>query len=105
MTVRLPPPLPVQTVLGAIDTTAQGSAREARDAGLAAARRTLPARSGRLRQGTRGSVRRTPTGYLIIIAPTSRVRYPSGVTVREVARWVAGGTGVHGSRGRAYPPR
>jgi hypothetical protein len=105
MALKLPPPLRVETVLGAIDTSARATAGRARALALPVVQRTIPARSGRLRQGTRPSVRRTPVGYIIRFAPTSRVRYPNGVTAAEVFRWVSGGTGVHGPRKRRITPR
>lgn len=105
MTLRLPPPLPVATVLGAIDKRGRTTATAAGTHTLAAVRSTLPSRSGRLRQGTRRSVRRTPTGYVIEVAPTSRVRYPNGVTAKQVGGWVEGGTGIHGPRHKRITPR
>lgn len=106
MTLQLPPPLPpFTTVLGALDLAGRRSAREARDDTVAAVRRTLPARSGRARQGARGAVRRQPDGYVIEVSPSSRVRYPSGVTAKEVTRWIEGGTGIHGPRHRMIRPR
>jgi hypothetical protein len=103
--IRLPRPLPFETALGAIDNSAKMTAGTARDHTVAAARRILPAHSGRLRSATRGRVQRTPIGYLIRVAPVASVRYPNGVTAVQVARWVAGGTGIHGPRKRAYTPR
>lgn len=105
MTVKLPPPLDVQTVLGAYDNTARQVARDAGDVGLSAVRRLMPARTGRARSGQRRAVRRTPTGYSITVAPTSRVRYPNGVSAKEVTRWVDRGTGVRGPRHRPIRPR
>lgn len=105
MSMRLPPPLNVQTVLGALDEAARDAARDAGDVGLAAVRRIMPARTGRARAGQRRAVRRTQTGYQIDVAPTSRVRYPNGVSAKEVTRWVDRGTGVRGPRKRPIRPR
>lgn len=93
------------TVLEAIDTSGKATAIEARDFGVAAVRRVLPSRSGRLHRGTVGRARKSPTGYTIEVGPTSRVKYPSGVSAKEVTRFVAGGTGVHGPKGRPIRPR
>lgn len=105
MSVQLPPPLHIDTVLGAFDREARAAAREAGQIGLAAVRRTFPARTGRARSGQRASVRRTPTGYTVQVAPSSRVRYPNGVTAVQVSRWLEVGTGVHGPRARPIRPR
>lgn len=105
MDLELPPPLRIDTVLGAFDDGARDAAREAGDLGLAAVRRLMPARTGRARTGQRRAVRRTPLGYRIEVAPTSRVRYPSGVSAKEVTRWVDQGTGVRGPRHRPIRPR
>lgn len=106
MTLDLPRPLPpMTTVLGAIDAEGRRTAGAARDHTVAAVRRFLPARTGRLRRGTRGSVRRSPHGYTVEVKPTSRERYPSGVTAVEVAGWVEGGTGVYGPKHRPIRPR
>lgn len=105
MSLELPRPLNVQTVLGALDTEARNTARDAGDATLAVVRRTIPARSGRARAGQRRAVRRTPTGYVIDVAPTSRVRYPNGVSAKEVTRWLDRGTGIYGPRHHPIRPR
>jgi hypothetical protein len=105
MSLQLPPPIKVDTVLGAFDSEARAAAREASQVGVAAVRRTFPARTGRARAGQRGSVRRTPTGYTVQVAPSSRVRYANGVTAVQVTRWLELGTGVHGPRGRPIRPR
>lgn len=98
--LQLPPRLDVQTVLGAFDVEARSTARDAGNVTLAAVRRTIHSRSGKLARGQRRTVRRAPTGYVIDVAPTSRVRYPNGVSAKEVMRWVDAGTGVKGPRGR-----
>lgn len=103
--LRLPPRLNIETVLGAFDIGARDASRDAGDATLAAVRRIMPARSGRARRGQRRAVRRTPTGYVIDVAPTSRVRYPNGVSAKQVTLWVDRGTGVHGPRHRPIRPR
>jgi len=105
MSVVLPPPLHIKTALGAFDEHARISARAAGTIGLAAVRRTMPARSGRARRGQRLTVRRTPTGYISDVAPTSRVKYPNGVTAKQVTRWVDRGTGIHGPRHQPIRPR
>lgn len=99
---RLPP---LGTVLAAIDVAGKATAVEARDFGVAAVRRVLPSRSGRLHRGTVGRARKSPTGYTVEVGPTSRVKYPNGVSAKEVTRFVAGGTGVHGPKGRPIRPR
>lgn len=105
MTLKLPPPLPIETVLGAIDGAAQRTAAAARDHTVSAVKRALPAHSGRSRAAARGRVTRTPTGHAVSVAPSKTVRYPNGVTAVEVARFFSGGTGEHGPRKRPYPPR
>jgi hypothetical protein len=105
MSVEAAPLPPMGTVLGAIDVAGKATAVEARDFGVAAVRRVLPARSGRLRRGTVGRARKSPTGFVIEVGPVSRVKYPNGVSAKEVTRWVAGGTGVHGPHGRPIRPR
>jgi hypothetical protein len=105
MSLKLPPPLNIQTVLGAYDTAARATARDAGDIGLAAVRRIMPARTGRARRGQRRMVRRTALGYIIEVSPTSRVRYPNGVSAKEVTRWVDRGTGIHGPRHQPIRPR
>jgi hypothetical protein len=102
----LPTPLPpMATVLGAIDLEARRTAQRAGRHGVAAVRQRLPARTSTVRRGQRSSVKRTGVGYIITVAPSSRERYPSGVTALEVTRWLEGGTGVHGPRGRPIRPR
>jgi hypothetical protein len=106
MSVELPPPLPpFTTVLGAMDAEARSTARAAGNIGLAAVRRTLPARSGRLRRGQRVRISRTAVGLMLEVSPSSRIRYPNGVTAKEVTRWVDEGTGVEGPRHRPIRPR
>lgn len=106
MPLELPPPLPpFRTILGAMDAEARSTARAAGNLGLAAVRRTLPARSGRLRRGQRVKISRTARGLALEVSPTSRIKYPSGVSAVEVTRFVVGGTGVHGPKGRPYGPR
>lgn len=99
------PPPDVVTMLGAIDRGAQAAANEVRTLGVPVVRAALPVRSGRARRGTTGRVGRTGTGYRVTIAPSSRVRYPGGVTAREVVRWLHTGTGVYGRLGRPITPR
>lgn len=103
MSVKLPPPLHFQTVLGAVDLEARRTATRARTASVAAVKRVLPAHTGRARRGTRGSVRRTPTGYVIEVRPDSRVRYPNGVSAVQVHQWLEGGTGEQGPRHQRIP--
>jgi hypothetical protein len=106
MSLTLPPPLPrMETVLGALDAEARRTAGDARNATVAAARRVLPARSGRQRRAARGRVTRTGLGYVITVAPDKRVRYPGGLSALEVARFLEGGTGVFGPSGRPIRPR
>lgn len=106
MSLKLPPPLPpMTTLLGAIDTAGRDTAAQARDLTVAAVRRTMPARSGRARKAQRGAVRRARTGYTIEVSPSSRVRYPNGVTAKQVTRWVDQGTGLFGPKGRPIRPR
>jgi hypothetical protein len=106
MSLELPPPLPpFETVLGAIDGEARRTARAAGNIGLAAVRRTLPARSGRLRRGQRVRISRTARGLMFEVSPTSRVKYPNGVTAVQVTRWVDQGTGLKGPRHRLIRPR
>lgn len=105
MTVKAAALPAMPTVLGAMDDVAKRTAGKARDNTVAAARRFLPARSGRARRGTIGRVTRTPLGYVVTVAPTSRVRYPNGVTAVQVVGWVEGGTGVYGPRRRPIRPR
>jgi hypothetical protein len=103
---ELPDPLPpMSTVLGAIDLEARRTAQRAARHGVAAVRQRLPARTGTARRGQRSSVKRTGVGYVITIAPSSRERYSSGVTAVEVTRWIEGGTGEHGPRGRPIRAR
>jgi hypothetical protein len=97
------PPFP--TMLAAVDDAARETVNEARRAGVPVVRSALPVVSGRLRRGTTGRVRRTPTGYRLDVAATSRVRYPSGVSTAQVLRFVTRGTGVHGPAGRPIRPR
>lgn len=104
MSLHLPPPLNIETVLGAFDREARAAAREASTIGVAAVRRTFPARTGRTRAGQRGSVRRTPTGYTVQVAPSSRARV-GAVTAVQVTRWLELGTGVHGPHARPIRPR
>jgi hypothetical protein len=109
MTIRArhhgPNPLPIATMLAAIDTEGRETVNRARELGVPAFRAVEPAVSGRLRRGTVGRVARTLRGYSLTIAPTSRVRYPSGVTAAQVFRFVDRGTGVYGARGRVIRPR
>lgn len=104
-TLKLPPPLDVHTVLGALDAAARVTAREAGSVGLAAVRALMPARTGKARAGQRSTVRRTVTGLSIEVAPTSRVRYANGVSAKQVTRWVDQGTGIYGPRQKMIRPR
>lgn len=106
MSLELPPPLPpFTTVLGAMDAEARATARAAGNIGLAAVRRTLPARSGRLRRGQRVRITRTAVGLMLEVSPSSRIRYPNGVTAKEVTRFVDQGTGEEGPHHRPIRPR
>lgn len=100
--LELPPPIRVETVLGALDVAARRSAREAGELVAGGVRRGMPAR---LASAQRSTVRRTATGYRIDVEPTSRVRYPGGVTARQVTRFREGGTGVYGPSGRPIRAR
>lgn len=102
MSLKLPPPLRVETVLGALDDAAREASRAAGELTLSAVRRGMPAR---LASAQRSTARRTATGYQIVVAPTSRIRYPSGVTSKQVTRFREGGTGVYGPTGRPITPR
>jgi hypothetical protein len=106
MTVRVEkalPPLP--TILAHVDHAARQAANRARQAAVPVVRAGLPVVSGRLRRGTTGRVSRTPTGYALTVAATSRVRYPSGVSAKQVLRFVTQGTGVFGPLRRRITPR
>lgn len=106
MTVTVEHPLPpIATIVAAVDTAAREAANEARRAAVPIARACLPARSGRARRGTVGRVSRTPTGYRLEITGSSRVRYPNGVTAKQVHRFITRGTGIFGSLGRPIRPR
>lgn len=105
MTLRLPPPLRITTVVGAMDNEGRKAAGRARTATVSAVKRNLPARSGNARKGTRGSVKRTPVGYEIVVAPSKRVRYRNGVSAVEVTRWLEEGTGIAGPRHAPIVPR
>lgn len=100
MSVKLPPPLKVETMLGAVDLSARRTAGRARTHTVAAVKRLMPARSGRARSAAAGSVKRTALGYVITVAPRARVRYPSGITAVEVTRFVEKGTMLQGPRKR-----
>lgn len=100
-----PPPLPIPTMLAAIDAEGRRSAERARDLGVPAFRAVEPAVSGRLRKGTRGRVTRTAAGFALTIGPSGRERYPSGVTDAQVFRFADRGTGVFGPKGRPIRPR
>lgn len=109
-TVTPPKPLRLGTALELVDVEARRTAEAARDVLLPVVRRNLPARTGRLQAATRGRVGRTPTGYSITVSPSPSVRYHggrgasygsgNGVSAREVARFVEGGTGIYGPGGR-----
>jgi hypothetical protein len=101
MSIRLPPPLRVETVIGALDDAAREAARQAGNLTVAAVRQGMPARLG---GAQKSAVRRTPTGYAIEVSPSSRVKY-GRVTAKQVTRFREGGTGVYGPRGRPIRPR
>jgi hypothetical protein len=106
MTVTVEHPLPpIATIVAAVDTAAREAANDARRAAVPIARACLPSRTGRVRRGTVGRVNRTATGYRLEIAATSRVRYPNGVTAKQVLRFITGGTGIFGPLGRPIRPR
>lgn len=81
-----------QTILGAYEAAALESAREARDLGLIAARRNYPAGPRGDAQAIKGYVSRTKEGLAITIAPPRKRAF--------IYRFVEGGTGVEGPRGR-----
>jgi hypothetical protein len=105
VTVVADPPISVRSLMGAIDHGAREAANDVRRTVLGPVRATLPARSGRARRGTTGRVGRTPTGYSVTFAATSRVRYPNGVSAKQVVRWLHTGTGVFGPLGRPIKPK
>lgn len=106
MALELPPPLPpMSTVLGAIDREGRAAMRAAGRLNVAAVRAAMPARSGRARSGQRSSVRREGLGFVLEVSPSSRVRYPNGVSVRQVTEWLEEGTGLYGPRHRWITPR
>lgn len=104
-TLLEPPPLPIASMVGAIDVEARATVERARDAGVPAFRGVEPSYSGRLRAGTTGRIGKTVSGFSLTIGPTARVRYPSGVSAREVFRFVDKGTGVFGRKGAPIRPR
>jgi hypothetical protein len=97
--------LPVRTFLTVADVEAQQTARQIGRETRDELRTRLPAQSGRLRRGVQSRVQRTGEGYRVEVSPSSRVRYPSGVTAKEVGRFVERGTGVFGPVGRPIRPR
>lgn len=105
MAIKADPPLPLPTVLAAIDDGARVAANTARTASVPVVRAAMPVVSGRLRKGINGRVGRQPLGYTLTIGASSRQKYPSGVTSKQVLRFVTGGTGIHGPRGRVIRPR
>lgn len=105
MTVRADKAPTIPTMLAAIDTGARNAASAARVAAVPIVRACIPVVTGRARQGTVGRISRTPTGYRLVIDGSSRVRYPSGVTARQVLGWIHRGTGIYGTRGTPITPR
>lgn len=103
--LHLPGPLRVETVVGELDKAAGRTARRARTLAQSAVRRRLPVRSRTLYDATRGTARRTATGYRITVTPRSTPYPRGGVTAREVARFVEGGTGIAGPTGLPIYPR
>lgn len=113
MTVRADKLPPIPTILAAVDTGARNAANRARSAATPVVRSCLPTASGRLRRGVTGRVQRTPTGYALVFAASTRIRYPGGrgartarggVSAREVLRFVTRGTGVYGRLGHPITP-
>jgi hypothetical protein len=106
MSVRTRKPLPPPaTFLSAIDRSAKDAVNNARTLSVPVMRAALPVRTGRARRGTTGRVARTGVGYKLEVAATSRVRYPNGVSAKQVIRWLHTGTGVFGPRHRPIRPR
>lgn len=105
MTVRATPPPAVDRMVRELDLGARATVNLARTHATPVIRAVFPVQSGKLRRGITGRVGRTATGYRLEFAATSRVRYRSGVSAREVLRFVTRGTGVYGRGGRPIRPR
>lgn len=87
---RMPEP---RKILGTLDEHARAAVKAAGDAALPIVRAEAP---GRLGRAFESSVRKTPTGQRVTVAPTTRKRYGSGVaTGVMVVRWVTRGTGLY----------
>jgi hypothetical protein len=82
-----------QKILGTLDAHAKTAVKAAGDAALPIVRSEAP---GRLGRAFESSVRRTPTGQRVTVAPSTRKRYGSGTaTGVQVVRWVTRGTGLY----------
>lgn len=105
MSLRLPPPLRVDTALGAIDKTAGRVGRRAARQGVSAVRQNVPVRTGAARKGVASRVARTITGYRIEVYASEKGRYRgTSITSKQVLRFLEGGTGpiIRPRRGHAF---
>lgn len=86
---------PAPTILGALDRSTRRTLGGARTFATSSIRALLPkGRTGNLREGTRARLRTVPEGYSLAIIPSASAKfsYRTGVTPRQVARWVEDGT-------------
>lgn len=87
---KMPQP---RKILGTLDDHARAAVKAAGDAALPIVRAEAP---GRLGRAFEASVRKTPTGQRVTVAPTTRKRYGPGVaTGAMIVRWVTRGTGLY----------
>jgi hypothetical protein len=87
---KMPEP---RKIIGTIDAHARTAVKAAGEAALPIVRAEAP---GRLGRAFEASVRKTPTGQRVTVAPMTRKRYGSGVaTGVMVVRWVTRGTGLY----------
>lgn len=89
---HLPPP---GLLLGALDRAAKDAATKAKDTAAPILQAAAPrGRTGRLSGGLGGRMRKTPTGYEIVIGVKSRgAAHDRYATVAQVNRFVNRGTG------------
>lgn len=87
---KMPEP---RKIMGTLDAHARTAVKAAGEAALPIVQAEAP---GRLGRAFETSVRKTPTGQRVTVAPQTRKRYGSGTaTGVQVVRWVTRGTGLY----------
>lgn len=113
MSVSEGKPLPVATMLGAIDAKARQAVTVAKQAVSPIVAHEVPKRSGKTAAALRPRISRTATGVALTVSAPRGKAHGGQATIADVVRWVNRGTGLYRDtpgpkrqiRSSRHPPR